>query len=101
MGRLEGMVAVVTGGGSGIGRAIANLFGEEGARVAILDRNESPAQGVEGQIQSRGRETQAWQVDLSDAGRTEETLGAVTAHFGRVDVLVNNAATYAAKRHAG
>ena len=49
----------------------------------------------------RGRETQAWQVDLSDAGRTEETLGAVTAHFGRVDVLVNNAATYGAKRHAG
>jgi NAD(P)-dependent dehydrogenase (short-subunit alcohol dehydrogenase family) len=94
MGRLSGKVAIITGAGSGIGRAIARLFAAEGARAAILDRNGPAARNVDGEIRAAGDEAQAWEVDLADAAKAEEAVASVAAQWGRIDILVNNAAIH-------
>jgi 3-oxoacyl-[acyl-carrier protein] reductase len=94
MERLSGKVAIITGAGSGIGRATARLFAAEGARVAILDRNGPAAQSVEGEIRAAGHEAQAWEVDLADAAKAEQAVASVAAQWGRIDMLVNNAAIH-------
>jgi NAD(P)-dependent dehydrogenase (short-subunit alcohol dehydrogenase family) len=94
MSKLVGKVAVITGAASGIGKATAKLFAEEGARVGILDRNSPEAEHVAEQLRAAGRDAQAWEVDLADGARAEETIVAAAAHFGGLDILVNNAATY-------
>ena len=94
MARLSGRVAIITGAGSGIGRAIARLFAAEGARVAILDRNGPAARNVEGEIRATGHEAQAWEVDLAAAAKAEQAVADVAAQWGRVDILVNNAAIH-------
>lgn len=96
MARLAGKSAIVTGAGSGIGRATAKLFAAEGARVAILERNALSAREVEREIRSGGGGARAWEVDLSDAARAEKAVDEVGAHFGGVDILVNNAAIWKA-----
>jgi 3-oxoacyl-[acyl-carrier protein] reductase len=94
MTRLAGKAAIITGGGSGIGRATAKRFASEGARVGILDRNGPGARDTAKEIRAAGHDACDWEVDLADGGRTEETVAQAAAHFGRLDVLVNNAATY-------
>jgi len=94
MGRLSGKVAIITGAGSGIGCAIAKLFAAEGARVAILDRNGPAARQVEGEIRAAGHEAQAWELDLADAAKAEQAVANVAAQWGRIDILVNNAAIH-------
>jgi 3-oxoacyl-[acyl-carrier protein] reductase len=94
MGRLMGKVAIVTGAASGIGRATANLFSREGARVAILDRNGPAAQETVEGLRRYGAEAQAWEVDLADGAAAEAVIAKVAAQMARVDVLVNNAAAY-------
>src|SRR5215472_11366242 len=94
MGRLAERVAIVTGAASGIGRATARLFAAEGARVAILDRNGGAAEATAQDLVLAGRHAQAWVVDLSDGAATEATIARVAQQMGRIDVLVNNAATY-------
>src|SRR5256885_597106 len=84
---LEGKIAVVTGGGSGIGEAICLRFAREGARVAVLDIDESTAKLTAG-LTEGGIGIQA---DVSDAAAVDRALAAAEAELGPVDVWVNNA----------
>jgi 3-oxoacyl-[acyl-carrier protein] reductase len=77
---IAGKVAAVTGAGSGMGRAIADLFASDGARVAALDRDESNLAGV-GAAQ--------WPLDVSDAAAVDHVIGEVVEQLGPVDILVN------------
>lgn len=94
MGRLAGKVAIVTGGASGIGRATAQLFAREGARVAILDRSGAAARETADGLRQSGADALAWEIDLAQGAAAEATIAAVAERMGTVDILVNNAATY-------
>lgn len=89
---LRGKVAAVTGGGSGIGKVIAEDLARHGAKVALLARNlerlELEAQAIRGS----GGEAKAFACDVSDADQVKRAAEAVEAAFGRTDILVNNAA---------
>ena len=91
MTRLKGKVALVTGGGSGIGRAIALGFAREGARVAVLGRRREPLDGVVLEMQQNGAEGKAVVCDVTRAESVRKAVEDVERTFGRVDVLVNNA----------
>ncbi|MBE8720545.1 SDR family NAD(P)-dependent oxidoreductase [Sphingobacterium pedocola] len=87
MSKLAHKVAVITGGGSGIGRAISELFAKEGASVHILDLNVEEAQQVcEGILQKEGK-AQAHRCNVSD----QEEVASIIEKIGRIDILVNNA----------
>jgi NAD(P)-dependent dehydrogenase (short-subunit alcohol dehydrogenase family) len=88
-GRLAGKVAVVTGGGSGIGRAAATLFAAEGAAVGIIDV--VPAKETAAQLAATGAMTLAVTADVADAAQVDDAFERIRAEFGRVDVLYNNA----------
>lgn len=91
MSRLASMVTLVTGGGRGIGRAIAIRYAAEGARVAIADIHEANARAVAEEIRAAGGMAEAF---LSDVGKPEESarlVADVVARLGRLDVMVNNA----------
>jgi NAD(P)-dependent dehydrogenase (short-subunit alcohol dehydrogenase family) len=91
MGKLQGKVAAVTGGGSGIGRAIAMLFAREGARVGILDRNGNAAEAVAAEIAGEGNSGLAVTADVGDEVAITAALGKLVAAFGDIDIMVNNA----------
>jgi len=84
-------VAVVTGGGSGIGRATALLFADSGYAVAIWDMSEQAGHDTLQAITAAGGVAVFHRVDVSQASSTVEAAAAVRAQFGRVDVLINNA----------
>ncbi len=89
--RLEGRVAVVTGGSSGIGRAIALRFADEGARVVVGDVAREPREGgetTEGLLGERGIHVDA---DISRADHVDRLVGAAVERYGRLDVIVCNA----------
>lgn len=86
--RLEGKIALVTGGASGIGAATAHRLAAEGARVAIGDINEHGATAVAGEIDGLGVK-----LDVTDTASVREAVKAVEERLGPVDVLVNNAGT--------
>lgn len=92
-GRLAGKVALITGGDSGIGRATAVLFAREGARVAILyrDEHEDAGRTVE-LVRQEGSEAEAVSLDLANRQATAQALRSLQSRFGRVNILVNNAA---------
>jgi len=89
--RLSGKCALVTGGGSGIGRAIATTFAREGARVAICGRTADTLQIVGDEIAAFGGDCLAIPCDVSRAAEVEAMLGRVVEQFGSLNVLVNNA----------
>jgi meso-butanediol dehydrogenase/(S,S)-butanediol dehydrogenase/diacetyl reductase len=89
--RLKDKVCVVTGGGSGIGRATARVFGREGARVVVADRGVAAAEKVAAGLQEQGWPAKAVAVDVSKSEQVKAMMDATLAAFGRVDVLVNNA----------
>ncbi len=92
MGRLDGQVAIVTGGSRGIGRAVALEFAREGARVAIsAGQDRAALQTVEAQISALGGECIAALADVARRGDFDGLVQAVLAKWGRIDVLVNNA----------
>lgn len=92
MGVLEGRVALVTGGGRGFGRAIALALGHEGADVAVnYHTSSAPAAEVVGALEKVGRRALALQADVAVEDDVRAMIDAVRRHFGRVDVLVNNA----------
>lgn len=94
MGRLAGKAAIVTGAASGIGRATAQLFAREGARVAILDRSGAAARETADDLRQTGADALAWEIDLAQGSAAEATIAAVAERMGSIDILVNNAATY-------
>src|SRR5579859_5100189 len=87
--RLAGKVALVTGGGGGIGAATARLFWEQGARVGVVDRQGDAAAQVASAIDPSGAVVVAVAADLAREPDTERAVRAVAARFGRLDVLVN------------
>jgi NAD(P)-dependent dehydrogenase (short-subunit alcohol dehydrogenase family) len=92
-GRLEGKVAVITGGDSGIGKAVAIAFAREGADVVIsyLDEHEDAAEAVD-LIEQAGRKALSISGDLADPAHCRDIIARTVEEFGRVDVLVSNAA---------
>jgi NAD(P)-dependent dehydrogenase (short-subunit alcohol dehydrogenase family) len=89
--RLENKVCIVTGGGSGIGRAASLLFAREGARLAIADRNAAAAGAVAADCRLLGARATALEVDVSRSADARRMVEATVAEFGRLDVLLNNA----------
>jgi 3(or 17)beta-hydroxysteroid dehydrogenase len=87
-GRVEGKVALVTGGASGLGAASARMLVREGARVAITDLNEAAGQALAKEL---GPATRFWRLDVTREEDWAQVVDEVLAAFGRLDVLVNNA----------
>ena len=89
--RLANRVALVTGGGSGIGQAISLLFAQEGAKVVVADRYLDRAEETASQIRADGGEALALQADVSNQAEINAMANLAIQHFGKVDTLVNNA----------
>ena len=89
--RLEGKVAVVTGGARGIGKEVAGRFADEGARVLVADRDEPAGRAVVEEMTARGRPAHFAAVDVTVPADVERCAGEAMARFGRIDVLINNA----------
>jgi len=88
---LHGKVAVVTGAGRGIGRAIALGLARAGADVTVLDRDEAAVQSVGVEIESLGAHALSIQADITSSQQVDEALRRVAAQFNRLDIMVNNA----------
>jgi len=93
-GKLEGKVALITGGDSGIGRAVATLFAREGAAVAInyLDEEQSDAEETQEAVEEAGAECLLLPGDLSEAETCDSLVDKTVERFGGIDLLVSNAA---------
>jgi meso-butanediol dehydrogenase/(S,S)-butanediol dehydrogenase/diacetyl reductase len=89
--RLKDKVCIITGGGSGIGRATALLFAREGGRVAIADKHRASAEAVAGECAREGNKVITSETDVSRAADVERIIGTTMNAFGRLDVLINNA----------
>jgi NAD(P)-dependent dehydrogenase (short-subunit alcohol dehydrogenase family) len=95
--RLDGLVAIVTGGASGLGEAMAHGLAQAGATVALADMNESAAREVASSVDDRPYTFHPYAVDITKKADVEELVSAVAADHGSVDILVNSAGT--AGRH--
>jgi 3-oxoacyl-[acyl-carrier protein] reductase len=93
MGRLESLVAVVTGAGSGIGAASALAFAREGAAVLVADLNGDSAERTAADIRASGGAAEESAIDVTDNEHVERMLQAAVDRFGKLDILFNNAGT--------
>jgi 3-oxoacyl-[acyl-carrier protein] reductase len=91
MSKLSGRIAIVTGGGRGIGRGIAELFGREGADVAVVDLDSKTAEDVASGLRKLGRRALAVAADVSDEKAVAAAFEQVARELGTADILVNNA----------
>ncbi len=85
-----GKVALVTGGGRGIGAAVVDRLSAEGCDVMIADMSVEHAQAVAARVEARGRKAVISTADVTDAGAVDEMMSVVSQEFGRLDILVNN-----------
>lgn len=95
MTRLAGKAALITGGGTGIGRACALLFAREGARVAVAGRSAEPLRAVVAEIERAGGQALAVTCDVTQAQQVERAVRATVERFGALNVVVNNAGVLA------
>ena len=91
MGRLDGKVAIITGGNSGVGAATAKLFAKEGAKVIITARREGPLEDVAKEIREAGGEVLLVATDISKNGDADKLVAKAVEVYGKLDILVNNA----------
>jgi len=89
--KLEGKVALITGGARGIGQAIAMAFANQGADIVVADVNLEVAQKTASEIEVLGRKALALEVDVTNYEKVEEGINKILDKFGKVDILVNNA----------
>lgn len=89
--KLKNRVAIVTGGGQGIGEAIAEELSLAGATIAIFDLNEEPASTVAARITAAGGSARSYVVDVSDSRLVDAAFAQVVLDFGHLDILINNA----------
>ena len=89
--KLNGDVAIVTGGNSGIGEATAHLLAKEGAKVALLARREKEGKKVESAIKASGGEATFFQCDVAEPRQVDEVVNNVASTYGKISVLFNNA----------
>ncbi|NQW22809.1 MAG: glucose 1-dehydrogenase [SAR202 cluster bacterium] len=89
--RLEGKVALITGGANGMGAEEAKLFAREGAKVAIADLREEDGKKVEAEIAEAGGQATFVALDVSKEDQWERAVAQVVAKFGKLDILINNA----------
>ncbi len=90
--RLKEKVAIVTGGGAGMGLAVARAYAREGAKVVVADRNEADGLATVNVIQAAGGEAIFARADVADAHAVEAMVATAVEHYGRIDVLYANAA---------
>jgi len=90
--KLRNRVAIVTGGGKGIGKAISLALADEGAAVAVAARSLAPLEEVANQIRAQGGRATAIQTDIADPAQVERMVTETVEEFGQLDILVNNAA---------
>ncbi len=91
MDRLRGKVALVTGGAVGLGHAIATRMAEEGAAVAITDVQDALGEKLAGELSARQLRAKYWHCDVTKEAQVADVVNAAAKHFGKLDVLVNNA----------
>lgn len=89
--KLEGKIAIVTGGGQGIGQGIVYCLAEEGADVAVVDINGVGARKVADHVKGLGRKSLAVEADLTDGTKVAQAVQEIINTFGKIDILVNNA----------
>jgi len=92
--RLKDKVIIITGGGQGIGKVYAEKLAEEGAKIVIAEMNEEKGMAVAERINTRGRTAVALKTDVTDEASTQAMARDAVKKFGRIDVLVNNAAAF-------
>jgi NAD(P)-dependent dehydrogenase (short-subunit alcohol dehydrogenase family) len=97
IGGFDGKVAVVTGGGGGLGTGIVTILAERGARVAVCDLSVEGAAKVAASIDPNGGSVRPFVVDIADRASTERLVSAVLSAFGQIDILVNNAGVHGAE----
>lgn len=88
---IAGRVALITGAASGMGRATAHLFADEGARVAVTDLGSEGVERVAGEITAAGGTAHGWVLDVTDASAVTRVVGEIADAFGALDIVVNNA----------
>jgi 3-oxoacyl-[acyl-carrier protein] reductase len=88
---VKGLTVLVTGAASGMGRATARIFATEGAKVAVTDVSADGAQKVADEIAAAGGAARAWRLDVGNRDDIDAVVGEIAAHFGGLDVVINNA----------
>jgi dihydroanticapsin dehydrogenase len=95
--RLKGKIAVITGAATGLGEATALLFAEEGARVVVADVDDTGGEGAASEIRKKGAEAQFVHADIAQESDARTIADEAVRAFGRIDILVNNAAIFVLK----
>jgi 3-oxoacyl-[acyl-carrier protein] reductase len=95
---LQGLTSIVTGGGQGIGRAVAQVFAAAGSRVLVATRTEKSGQTTVDLIRAAGGDAQLLVVDFDSRAASQATIDAALQHFGQLDIVVHNAAAFPFQR---
>lgn len=91
MRRVDGKVALITGGAKGIGSTTCELLADEGATVAIADVDDDPGRELAERLRARGAEARYWHLDVCDEDEVRRVFAEVAEEWGKLDILVNNA----------